>query len=159
MRTTPSPLLPLAWAGSAHGAPDVRTAVRVWALSAAHLVALYADCRIHSPCFSWKGFILKLCCALAYVAPVYPVLLVSGSVALLVGSRLVGVPLARAHSAISWGSMHLPLWSVYFHCRRACLSGAAQSLLPCRAPSPPLDARQLTQVVDVRAQRLAFFGR
>ena len=61
------------------------------------------------PLLRRRDFREALCKALAYVAPAYPLLLLGGSVALLVASRLAGIPLERAHGVIDLGSIHLPL--------------------------------------------------
>lgn len=71
----------------------------------AHLIVCAVDCHTHSPHLTMANFGRRLTRSLAYVAPVCPLLLVSGSAMLLVGSRLLRIPLELAHGVIEWGSM------------------------------------------------------
>ena len=115
-------------ASRARWAPTPRTAARLYLLASAHMLSCAADCyRSAAPpppaCSAFaREFANALARALVYVAPVYPLLAVLVSAALVFAAssttHLLGLPLARMRWLCHWGALHAPFWLVHMQTKR-----------------------------------------
>ena len=103
--------------------PHLQLALRFWLLLTAHGGACAAACGWRDRTLRIGAFAEEVCIALARTAPLYPVLVVAASTALLVltsvACRLLrsGNALEILHS-LSWVAVHAPFWVVFALARR-----------------------------------------
>ena len=103
--------------------PHLQLALRFWLLLTAHAGACAAACGWRDRTLRIGAFAEEVCIALARTAPLYPVLVVAASTALLVvtsvACRLLrsGNALEILHS-LSWVAVHAPFWVVFALARR-----------------------------------------
>lgn len=132
-----------AWLLRARWAPSLAVAARWWLLAAAHLAACFADCRrAAGGAIGALDFFEALCEALAYVAPVYPVLALAASATLLFLTSLLallGLSPETFRWLVLWGAAHAPFWCVHLRARQ---------MLP-RAAGRTVGARGATRSLEL----------